>query len=398
MQRIWLAAFIVIQNLLGIGHAEASDISVTDTQVSYEFGKQITFFAELEANLNIEEAYLFIQSEGQATRLEKIAIDNNNRINYRCDVESFPLRSFAPTAYWFQFELQDGSVFESEKYYFDYVDNRFDWKQLGNDRFEIYWYAGDLAFGQQILDVAESSLAAAGSLVRSQAPMPIQIYVYLNSKDLQSGLQLSNQEWVAGHACIDLATILISVSPGPEQQLELERQLPHEITHILQFQIMQDNYRQLPVWFAEGMASITEFYPNSDYQRVLGEAVSTDMLMPITSLCETFPHDASRAFLAYAEATSFTDFLHKRYGTSKLNELMLNYHDGLGCDEAILSTFNQSIDQLERDWKQDSLGIEKEAMLFKNLAPYIIILSGLLIPGLLGTVYVARKRKDKRTQ
>ena len=95
----------------------------------------------------------------------------------------------------------------------------------------------------------------------------------------------------------------------------MERQIPHEIMHILEYQITGTSYNQIPVWLLEGLASSAELYPNPDYQQVLEKAVDEDSLLPMSVLCQDFPRDLSGALLAYAQSNSFVRFLNQNFGT-----------------------------------------------------------------------------------
>jgi hypothetical protein len=175
------------------------------------------------------------------------------------------------------------------------------------------------------------------------------------------------------------------VPEGPGEKLELERQIPHEITHILQYQLMGANYRNAPLWLLEGTASLAELYPNPDYERVLERAVETESLIKIEALCDAFPQEASSAFLAYAQSESFTRYLYTNYGSSGLKSLMMNYENGLGCSEGFSGTFKTSLTQEEYTWQQQ-LGIHTGSLVLKNIAPYFLVLVLVMLPITIGSI------------
>ncbi len=263
---------------------------------------------------------------------------------------------------------------------FLYEDNRFEWLRLEKNGFQINWHNKDASFGQTVLDVAEQSLAVGMNYVPAEPPEILKIYVYENASDVQIAMNLGqHKSWVAGHASPDLATVLVSVPEGPGEKLELERQIPHEITHILQYQLMGSNYRNAPLWLLEGTASLAELYPNPDYERVLERAVENETLIKMEDLCNTFPQEASRAFLAYAQSESFTRFLYTNYGSSGLEALMMNYENGLGCTEGFSGTFKTSLTQEEFSWQQQ-LGIHTGSLVVENIAPYFLVLALMILP------------------
>jgi hypothetical protein len=310
-------------------------------------------------------------------------------MNY--DLRQNPIRPFTKINYWYQATFPDGSTLESGKFWFDYIDNRYKWLTAKEDAFQVYWYRGDMAFGQMLLNVTKTGLKSAQSFLPISPPFPLKIYVYASTGELQNALQLSKQPWVAGRANPDLGVILLSIPSGPDGRLEMERQIPHEIMHILQFQKTGPGYKYIPLWLVEGSASLAELYPSPDYQRALNKAVESDALLPISKLCDSFPVDASSAFLAYAESASFVKYLHQNYGSSKLVALVERYQDGIGCQEGVNVIFEKSLADLDYDWQQKTLGVNKELAAFQNLSPYLLLLLLLLLIPFTGGILLVHK-------
>jgi len=392
---VWLIVFILLANLT-IPAAAASnpiDIEISQAAAFYEYGEKVVFQGQIQPVEEIKHVFLFIQTVGQSTRVEPVTLDENGGIIHEYNARQFPLRPFARTEYWYRIILQDDTEITSEKFSFDYIDNRFNWQSLQNERFHVHWYSGDLAFGQEILDVSEIGLQSAFQYLPVEYPYPIQVYVYASPADLQQALQLSNQSWVAGHASTDLGVILISIPAGIQQRIELERQLPHEIVHLMQYQFVKGKCQSMPLWLVEGMASLAELYPNPEYERVLQKAVEDKSLLSLESLCPAFPREASGAFLAYAQSASFVRYLHQKYGTSGLKNLMMHYQDGLGCTEGMQAAFGSTLQQIENHWQMEVLRINVHALAWQNLAPYVLILLIAVAAPAAAAIYGRKKRR-----
>jgi hypothetical protein len=373
-----------------------STVEIRNAPVTYHFGEQVHFQASFFSHTPIQAVHLFIQPEGQTTHLEPVTLNQRGEISFVYNARENPLRPFAPITYWYKVTLADGSQVDSPPYEFEYIDNRFDWQTLDGDLFKVYWYEGDLAFGQEVMNTAEAGLRSAQNLLNEVPSVNLKVFVYANTTDLQQSLQLAQKPWVAGHASPDLGVILVSIPSGPEQRLEMERQIPHEQMHVLQYQMLGDGYRNLPVWLSEGMASLAERYPNPEYSRALNNAVQSQSLLPIQSLCEAFPQESEPAFLAYAESASFVQYLHQKYGTTRLQELMHRYQDGQGCEEAIDASLGISLTQLENLWHQEVFGMNPAAQAFRNLSPYWLLLLLVLLPPAI-TIYLSwRKARYSR--
>ena len=117
-------------------------------------------------------------------------------------------------------------------------------------------------------------------------------------------------------------------------------------------------------------------------------------MLPIVSLCDRFPRDASGAFLAYAEATSFTRFLYQQYGTTGLEALTRAYADGMSCERGVQTALGSTLTQLERQWRREAFREDALLKAFRNLSPWLIILVlALIVP--LGLTLAGTRRKSK---
>ena len=387
--------FLVITWIINPSQVNASSVykvSFSDVAVFFQFGIQATFQAKFESKDPVDEIVLLIQSGTETPISQPLTVVENDELIYQLDLQKNSLRPFEVTEYWFKGRLSNGTTFESSHYTFDYIDNRFDWQKTTDGRFEVFWNSDDLALGDMVLQVALEGLRSGVTYLPVSPPLPIRIFVYSSGKDLQDALQLGHLTWVAGHASPDLNLALISLPPAIEQRLELERQLPHEIMHILQYQVIANHYESTPPWLTEGMASLAELYPNPDYSRSLEQASQNGSLLPMKGLCNDFPTEASLALQAYAQSASFVQFLSDQYGISALQTLLQNYGDGMDCESAIQNIYGSDLSHIENLWKQQALGINTGVLAWRNLSPYVFLAGLLLIPSLVVITLHRRKK------
>ena len=385
--KTWLAFLIVIGTMFSpVSQKDQGDwIELSAAEISFTFGEQLSFTADLLSQKELQEVYLFLTPLHQDTQVMQVPLEQPERITFNRDLIEFPIRAFSEIEYWYRFIAVDGSQFDSPRFTFFYGDNRFEWQTLSDETFEVFWHNRDMAFGQDTLNVAHSGMESVEKLIPYNSAAPtaetIKIYVYENAKDLQTALKLSpTSSWVAGHASPELNTILISIPSGLDQQLELERQVPHEITHIMQYRFAGDRFNELPIWWIEGTASLAELYPNADYPRVLENAVQTETLLSLQSLTKTFPRDASQAFQAYAESASFTRYLYQNFGKEDVQRLMEKYMDGMGLEEGSQEILGKSLSQVEQDWQQEELKVNIGQLAWKNLGPYLLLFLLIVVP------------------
>jgi len=370
----------------------SAEVRFEDVAVFYQFGDQATFQARVEAPSPIVEVVLLIQSAPYPPINQALTLEEGNQVVFQLDLQKNDIRPFSLVDYWFKGRLKNGSTFESDHYSFDYIDNRFEWQFGSDSRFQVFWNSAALALGDTVLQVALEGLRSAVTLLPVSPPLPIRIFVYDSGEEMHEALQLGRLSWVAGHTDPDINVILISLPPALEQRLELERILPHELMHILQYQVTGDQNQDTPLWLREGLSSLAEIYSNPDYARSLDQAIQNDSLLPMVSLCESFPNEASLALQAYAQSTSFVGYLVDRFGISTIQSLLKNYADGMSCESGILSVYGSDLNLLESQWKQEELGLDMGRLAWRGLSPYLFLAVLLLVPPLVVIGFQRRKK------
>lgn len=375
--RILLLALLFSLICLAPAQAQAAaKIPVSDLGISYVFGAPVTFQARL-MNLPgpVSEAHIFFRSEGEpTTRVFPITVDANGVTSFTYSFEQGPLRPFALVRYSYRVKLQDGQEFDTDDFFFTYADNRFPWKEREADGINVHWYAGEESFGQEALDVARQGLQRSKQLLFTSPSALINVYIYASVSDLQKAFEAGGISWAGGHASPDLRVALVSIAPGPEQGLEMDQEIPHELAHILTYDLSGEGYNNLPVWLREGIASYLELSVNPDYPRAISSASENNTLLPLASLCASFPPDSGSAFLAYAQSESFTDYFINKYGQTAMLGLIKAYGDGLDCEQGARETVGESLTQLQADWQSSDLGINPGLAALGGFAPYLVLL------------------------
>lgn len=257
---------------------------------------------------------------------------------------------------------------------------------------KVHWYQGDASFGPAALETAQASFESIARLFPPTLEGPIEIFIYENVDDLRGALTSVNETWVAGHADPALGVIYVVVEPGAEQRITMEQRIPHELMHVMMYRHVGTGYDNIPAWLREGTATLAEIYPNADYDRVLTDAVASNSLISLSELCVTFPDDMSKAFLAYAESRSFTNYLQDTYGSDGLLSLVAAYAHGVGCEHGPERAFGVPLSDLEATWRSSVLEQNLFASVLQNISPYLVLLCLVLVIPLVGIVSTMRKR------
>jgi len=394
-----LPIFLVICSLFfnaGFTLPQQTGVTFTGVSQQYTFGTTLDITGKIETGLTLTDAVLVLQPTGMNTQIYPVMAQPGGDVAVHIDLQAKPLQAFSENEYWFQVTTESGSTITSPKVSFFYEDNRFNWQRLTSGAVEIAWSAGDPEFGALIQNTVGDGIETARTILQTDFVQPLRLYVYPTAQDMQSAAQLAAMPWAAGHANPEFGVIFISVSPGPDARAEMERQIPHEIMHILEYQLAGNAYITLPAWLREGLATSAELYPNPEYQRLLQKAVVEDTLLPLSVLCQDFPRDLSGALLAYAQSSSFVRFLTQNFGSSGLTNLIHRYADGMNCEAGVQSAFGASLVSLESRWQQEMLGRNPGLSAWKQLWPYLLLGVLILIPLVLSIISLRRKMPVRR--
>lgn len=328
-------------------------IDLIEANASYTYGQWLTIEGEFESPSAIVEGHIFLHSEAQ-NRTDVIPAEITDGRGLQAEVllqgsNGFP--AFSSLTYWFVVANAEDAIYESEKFSLYYEDNRYDWQDLRRGGLEARWYEGDEAFGQAILSAADKGAQRLQMLLPLAAPQEATFQVYPSAAGVQEVLQLTGYDWVAGHTDPDLDLILLAIAPGAQQSLEIERQVPHEVAHLMLIQELgAEGAAALPVWLVEGLVSNAEVYSDPDRQELLELAYGSGSLIPLSQLCRSFPQDSAQARLAYAEAAAFVSFLHEQAGAAGFEALFDLYVENPDCINAPLPLFAQDLNGLEAEW------------------------------------------------
>jgi len=373
-----------------------SGVQVTQPEINYTFGEHLLLETQIQAETPISQVKLYLKPEGETNTITASApMTTPDRVIHEVNLIENPIRAFSIISYYYEVYLENGSTFTSPTFTFFYDDNHFEWQMRESGAFRVHWYQGDVEFAQTVLDIAYEGLLKIQSYIPVPQPDQVDIYVYASAMDMQSTILLSGQSWVAGHADPDLSVIVVSLPPGPAQVYETKRQIPHELMHVMLYQRLGPAYTNLPKWLNEGLASITELFPNPDYHMLLENAYEMETLISIDELCQTFPVDASSIQLSYAESTSFTRFLHQQYGNQGIEGLLSQYANGLGCERGVEVALDKPLSKLEQDWRRVTFNEHSFSAALETLSPWFLLCTLVLFTP---TVLIIRGLRKKGTR
>ncbi|MEJ5310101.1 MAG: peptidase MA family metallohydrolase [Anaerolineae bacterium] len=356
---------------------------------TYTYSQVATFTLTFPPEAAPASATLYLKV-GTFTQLYPTpVIGNVARLERNLSEAPFP--PFTQISYAWEYQDAQGRTLSTETHQFLYEDNRFAWETLHEDNITLHWVAGDKVLMSNALDIAQTAIAEIQQTLDAPVIDAATLYIYPSLPDLQSALLLTGYEWVGGKAYPEIGVVLLAISPSSEAILKMKRDIPHELTHKVLYDLTgAQGYAAQPTWFVEGLASTFERSPDPAYALALQRAAQDGKLIPLTTLCNPFPAEADRAILAYAQSQSFVRYLQQTYGWSKIRQLIDAYADGLECSAGVKQTLGADLTTLERDWRvwmerknQDSAVSATwtyVATVVRDLAPWLILVGLLCVP------------------
>ena len=334
--------------------ARAAEPPPLAPQVGIRFGDSVTILLPLADLGPVQRVEIYLRPEGLVDTYTADMTIEGAQARYVHPVQAKPLPLFGQVFYWFKIYPAQGPAYQSPAFTFVYEDNRFAWQARTVEPVSVHWYEGGADVAEMALNAAH--IALKNAFVQWQGRLdperPLRVYIYASQGDLLSALETLPPDLRGHEARLVQHTVLAYGGLSPQARADLQRQIAHQVAHIVLRDTVGDGYANLPWWLREGLAALAE--PQAapaDYQ-VLQEAAAANQLYPITHLCrppafET-PEDEA---LARIEAGAFVAHLFARYGPAGLQRLLEVYAGGLGCEDGFQAALGTSLTALEDDWR-----------------------------------------------
>jgi len=387
---LWLAAAGLVAALWAPAAQAQSGLRITLMPApEYRLNEKAVFRVRAESDQPIVSVSFFLRTPeivqtfvGEAafpaghTRIEAV---------YELLPDRRQIQLFAPVEYWWVVRDAANREIVSERQRFTYSDNRFDWQTLSEGALSVSWFQGDREFGQRVMDIARAGLQRANRtllLPAEQLPPRMAIYVYPDLETARPALGASNRAWADGHANPIFGAVIVAGSlDGLDGSSRLDNEIPHELAHLLIYQMTGANYPNVPQWLNEGLAVMAETSPSAAAASRLAAAQRASQLLPLTSLCAPFPADSAQAQLAYDQSESVVRYIESNYGASSLRRLLEAAADGLDCNAVVQRGLGLSLPQLERRWREQTFSATEAMALPSGLWASYLVLTALVTSG-----------------
>ncbi len=256
---------------------------------------------------------------------------------------------------WWQWELHNerGDTVTTEKKTILVEDTGQKWKNVKSSGVDVYWFEGDTAFGQMVLDQAARSLARLEKEAGLASSGEVRLNIYASAEQVRKAA-LKLPEWAAGVAYPEYGSILLGIPPGQDEWSK--RSIAHELAHLVTGERIFNCYgNTLPTWLEEGLAVYAEGELEAYRMDSVTNALKTGKLPELRSLAAGFAADSQLAQLEYSQGGVMVSYLLDTYGAEKMAGLLAAMQSGMLVDKALAQVYGLDTAGLDNAWRA-SLG------------------------------------------
>lgn len=333
------------------GEGEARFI---DTSASSVFQESMTFRLDVESDDVIAEVALFWHPRDDpelSAEFPEIEPGTDIELEHEVDTSIDYLPPGLDIVYFWRVTEDDGDVSESAEQTLFYIDENLNWDTVTDGLVTVYWHAGNDTFSGDILDTATRTSEGLGDRFQVEADEPMRIIVYSDDDAFADALQANSAEWIGGQAFPWLNLIVAYIEPGRGSETEIQRMIPHEVSHLIVSQATENPYNSAPTWLDEGLAVYNQEAQDQNFDDLVLDAVEDGRLIPVRALNASFPVDPDQAILSYAESLSIVTYIIETHGDEALSKLVNVFREEVTYDEAVQRSLGMTIDELDLAWK-----------------------------------------------
>lgn len=229
---------------------------------------------------------------------------------------------------------------------------KFDWKVLKTDHFDIYYYGefGEMAeigarFAEEAFDEYKVKF---NNYISRRIPLIFyNTHIQFEQTNIASGFI---PEGVGGFFEFIKGRVVIPYLGSIEQFKHVIR---HELVHVFMsnkiYNVLKDHRistdRTPPLWFTEGLAEFWSFKGDTQSEMVMRDAVLNGYFADYNNL-----YSISGTYLMYKEGQYFLQFIAEKYGADKILLLMENIWKFSRFDQVIEFTIGKKIDDINNEW------------------------------------------------
>ena len=349
---ILAAALAASFGVPGAAEASAPSAAVWGVESSHriEFPKRIVFDLQARAP-DARSVRLYYRVGGNRSRVYSYPTDFSNAGLLRAQ---FAARAdggrFIPQGvdieYYYVFSHANGTETESDRFTFEYLDPRYDWRRMEFEDFSLLWH-----------DRSARTVRRAGADVSARLVRVKDLFGldgdYRFKAVIVNGRAEANRSFPAvsrtsrdtflygGFAFGDYGALILAglYADG----------LTHELVHLMLDEAVDSPRARVPAWLNEGLAMRFERGSRAE-SGDLRRALRRGRLIPVSQM-NSVPGRPDDVRLFYAQSASIVRYMLDAYGDARMKALLARLNRGDSIGDAVQAAYGSELSAIESRWR-----------------------------------------------
>ena len=226
-----------------------------------------------------------------------------------------------------------------------------EWRSIGSDHFEVYFYDGLDSLAMRVLDLAEKTNAVMTARLGHQLGRRVPIILYGSHNDFAQ-TNVTPELIDAGTGGFTEVLRNRVVLPFTGSYEDLRHVVVHELTHAYMFDMLyagsaasliaRQGFYSVPLWFAEGMAEYISLGMESNAEVFLRDGTVEGYLPPL---------EYSGGYIVYKQGQSAISYLVDRYGEDRMRDILKRSRQMHNFDRAFQKSMGQPVSKFDEGWR-----------------------------------------------
>ena len=228
---------------------------------------------------------------------------------------------------------------------------RHQWRSIGSDHFEVYFYDGLDSLAMRVLDLAEKTNTVMSAKIGHSLGRKVPIILYGSHNDF-SQTNVTPELIDAGTGGFTEVLRNRVVLPFTGSYEDLRHVVVHELTHAYMFDMLyagsaasliaRQGFYSVPLWFAEGMAEYFSLGMESNAEVFLRDGTVAGYLPPLVY---------SGGYIVYKQGQSAISYLVQRHGEDRLRDILKRSRQMHNFDKAFQKSMGQPVSKFDEGWR-----------------------------------------------
>ena len=335
------------------GVAPSAGVRVLSSTHRIEFPEQIVIQLNADAPADIREVRIFYRVGQADVRVYAYpeSFNNSGPLSARFIIQTGS-GAFIPQGvdieYYYVFTDSEGRETESDRFRFEFLDRRYDWRRIEFEDFTLLWH-----------DRSERAVRSVGADVSLRMKRVKQILGLDGDYNFKAVLVNDRLEAARSFPPVSQTSQDVSLfggfALGDHGALVLaglnHDGLVHELTHLMVDEALDSRHghTRVPSWLNEGIAMYFEPHGHQRESEVR-RAFASGSLIPLRHM-SSVPGRPRDVRLFYSQSSSMVRFMADAFGEDRLATLFRTIGDGKTAEQALIATYGMNVDQLDAAWR-----------------------------------------------